>query len=86
MPDIPRPHLPVGTLRAAGHPDLEPLQLATDTQDIEAAMQHAPTGRLAPIGTVTGVLEIAHDADTLEIWVTGSSRPFDIAASYQRVL
>ncbi|MBK1670418.1 hypothetical protein CKO28_20550 [Rhodovibrio sodomensis] len=78
--------LPIGSELPADHDSLATFDLHLDSQDIEAALTHVPRHRISSLGGVTGVLVDILDPDTLEVWATGSSRPFDRASNYTRVL
>lgn len=75
---------PIGALRTSD--DLPEHLLLLDSQEIEAALEHVPAGRTDALDGVTGVLSRVIDPDTLEIWGTGSARPFDRAAAYIRLI
>lgn len=78
--------LPVGSELPADHAALATFDLHLDSQDIEAALTHVPRHRISRLGGVTCVLVYILDPDTLEVWATGSSRPFDRVSNYTRVL
>lgn len=85
MTDTPASDLPIGTLKRADAPELAEHTLILDSQDIEAMLDRLPAGAAADLNGVTGMLVLTRDADTIEVWASEASRPFDVATDYQRI-
>ena len=60
------------------------------SQDIEWAVENSNKKMVSDIfggpEDVTGAITKAGEAELLEVWLTDSTRPFDVTARYYRVL
>jgi hypothetical protein len=55
------------------------VQFAEDIEAIAARL------RIVKLEDVSGMVILAGDCDLQEVWITGSTRPFDLSAAYTRV-
>jgi hypothetical protein len=71
----------IGECRHASDLQDDRFILVLDSQNIE----HLCKSIGYPYSSVTGAIIDTDQADYREVWVTGSSRPFDLSASYERI-